>query len=81
MDICLFIQQICMNFEWINKWIDLKLEMEERKPECIVIIIKAAEQFKNHYKQEKLMKTLYPCMKGRIWYYFSAAAFQKPNAP
>lgn len=70
-----------MSFEWIKESIDLKLE--ERKPGCFVIIIKAArnkiwEQFKNHYRK-RADGDIKLIVKGRSWYYFLAASFQKPN--
>lgn len=80
--VSLVVQQICVSFERINEWIDLKLE--ERKPGCFVIIIKAARntvwvQVKNSDRQERQIETLSWHVKGRNWYYFFAASFQKPN--
>lgn len=55
-----------------------------RKETRCFVIIKAArntvwEQFKNDYREGKQMETLRPHVKGRSWYYFSAASFQKPT--
>lgn len=55
--VSLVVQQICVSFERID------LKLEERKPGCFVIIIKAARntvwvQVKNSDRQERQIETL-----------------------